>query len=329
MRSGALVAAMLSSACSFHANTASPDDDAPPPDAPTVVFPDAPPAPHGPYPLVLAHGLFGFKNVGPLDYFYGITGALTAQGRVVYTPRVDAVQSAAVRGQQLVDEIEKIKLETGAAKVVIIGHSQGGLDARWAAAHDPDSVAGVVTVATPHRGSPVADVALGVLPGDSSAALDVLGNLFGLDTSGSSTSFAGALHDLSSDGASQFNADNPNVPGLPYFSIAGRSNLAGSNKCAPAAAPFMTTWDGDADPMKAVLLPVAGILAAAELPDTPVQDGLVTVDSATWGQFLGCVPADHFDEVCQIAGQGPGLGNGFDCLEMWRGIEAFLRAQSL
>ncbi|HEY0254460.1 MAG TPA: alpha/beta fold hydrolase, partial [Kofleriaceae bacterium] len=235
----------------------------------------------------------------------------------------------AVRGQQLVDAIEQIKLETGAAKVVIIGHSQGGLDARWAAAHDPSSVAAVVTVATPHRGSPVADVALGVLPGDSSAALDILGNLIGLDTDGSSTSFAGALHDLSSEGAAQFNADTPNVAGMPYFSIAGRSNLASNSGCAPAAAPFMATWNGDRDPMKAVLTPVAGILALAALPDTPVQDGLVTVDSANWGQFLGCVPADHFDEVCQIAGQDAGLGNSFDCLGMWRGIEQFLRDQQL
>ncbi|MFT3692711.1 MAG: alpha/beta fold hydrolase [Kofleriaceae bacterium] len=328
MRSGALVAMLFVGACSFHPSAES-GDDTPSPDAPPVQ-PDAPPpVPHGPYPLVLAHGLFGFKNVGPLDYFYGITGALQDQGRTVFTPRVDAVQSAAVRGQQLVDQIEMIKQMTGAPKVVIIGHSQGGLDARWAAAHDPGSIAAVVTVATPHRGSPVADVALGVLPGDSSAALDVLGNLIGLDTDGSSTSFAGALHDLSSDGAAQFNADNPNVAGMPYFSIAGRSNLAGASACPPAAAQFMTTWDSSVDPMKAVLSPVSGILALAALPDTPVQDGLVTIDSAQWGQFLGCVPADHFDEVCQIAGQDPGLGNDYSCLDMWRGIEQFLRSQDL
>jgi hypothetical protein len=27
----------------------------------------------------------------------------------------------------------------------------------------------------------------------------------------------------------------------------------------------------------------------------------VTVQSARWGTFIGCVPADHFDEVGQIA----------------------------
>lgn len=291
---------------------------------------DAPkPPPKGPFPIVLAHGLFGFDKLGPLDYFYGIKDTLTATGRQVLAGRVDAVQSAEVRGAQLVVLIEAFRLQTGAPKVVVIGHSQGGLDARWAAAHDPDSIAAVVTVATPHLGSPVADVASAILPGNSSAALDALADFFGLSTDGSSSSFAGALHSLTSAGAAEFNANTPDVPGMPYFSIAGRSGLAGSGSCPAGAQPFMTTWDGDRDPLKLELLPVAGILAAAALPDTPTHDGLVTVDSATWGTFLGCVPADHLDEVCQIAGQSPGIGNGFDCLAMWSGLEAFLRSQDL
>ena len=294
-----------------------------------VIAPDAPPASHGPYPIVLAHGLFGFDKLGPLDYFYGISDALAAQGRSVYAPRVDAVQSAEIRGAQLVTAIEAARADSGADKVIIFGHSQGGLDARWAAAHDPDAVAAVVTVAAPHRGSPVADVALGLAPGNSTAALDVLGNFFGISTTGSSTSFAGALQSLSSAGAAQFDADTPDVPTIPYFSVAGRSALANSGACAPAAEPFMATWDGDLDPLQAELVPIAAILDAAALPATPTNDGLVTVDSARWGEFLGCIPADHLDQVCQIAGQSPGLGNNFSCLEFWRGLEQMLRSRDL
>ena len=91
----------------------------------------------------------------------------------------------------------------------------------------------------------------------------------------------------------------------------------------------MATWDSSRDPLGIELLPVAGILAAAVLPDTPTQDGLVTVDSAQWGTFLGCIPADHLDEVCQVAGESPGLGNDFDCLAFWSDLEQFLRAQDL
>jgi hypothetical protein len=31
--------------------------------------------------------------------------------------------------------------------------------------------------------------------------------------------------------------------------------------------------------------------------------------------------------VCQVAGQSPGLGNGFDCQEFWSDLEQYLRAQ--
>src|SRR5450755_3327590 len=97
MRTG-LIAVMLC-ACSFHAGEAPSEPDA---TTPNVVAPDAPPPAQGPYPIVLAHGLLGFSSLGPLDYFYGIADALTANGRKVYAPCVDAVQSAEVRGAQLV-----------------------------------------------------------------------------------------------------------------------------------------------------------------------------------------------------------------------------------
>lgn len=288
-----------------------------------VVADAAPIAPKGPFPLVLAHGLFGFNNIGPLDYFYGVRDALTAKGRQVFAPEQDAVQSSEVRGQQLDAAIHDVLAQTGAAKVVIIGHSQGGMDARWVASHDPDVVAAVVTIATPHLGSPVADVSDGLLPGDSTVALDALADLFGIAQSGSSSSFAGALQTLTSSGAAAFNANTPDSPGVTYMSIAGRSNLAGADACPPGL-PLSSKWDSQIDPMNAALVTVDGILAAATFPNTPTNDGLVTVESATWGEFLGCIPADHFNEVCQIAGTSPGIGNGFDCLEFYGDLEQLL-----
>ena len=36
------------------------------------------------YPIVLVHGLFGFDNIGPVDYWYGIPSALRSDGAKVY-----------------------------------------------------------------------------------------------------------------------------------------------------------------------------------------------------------------------------------------------------
>jgi hypothetical protein len=52
------------------------------------------------------------------------------------------------------------------------------------------------------------------------------------------------------------------------------------------------------------------------------NDGLVSVKSARAPEsiFLGCVPADHFDEMGQLADFGPGLISGFDHKELYRRI---------
>ena len=59
------------------------------------------------------------------------------------------------------------------------------------------------------------------------------------------------------------------------------------------------------------------------------NDGLVVTENAEWGDFLGCIPADHFDEVGQIFGDSPGLGNSWDHLELYRELVKLLRERDL
>jgi triacylglycerol lipase len=68
------------------------------------------------YPIVLVHGLFGFDNVGPVDYFYGIASALRSGGATVYVTQVSAANSTEVRGEQLLLQVKQILAATGAAK---------------------------------------------------------------------------------------------------------------------------------------------------------------------------------------------------------------------
>jgi triacylglycerol lipase len=127
-----------------------------------------------PYPVVLAHGFFGFEDfagAGFLTYYYKVKENLAAKGELVLTPAVDPFNDSDYRGDQLIEHIEAFLAQTGSAKVNLIGHSQGGLDARAVAHKRPDLVASVVTIATPHHGTPVADIALKLLAnrGSSSA----------------------------------------------------------------------------------------------------------------------------------------------------------------
>src|SRR5262245_44374515 len=113
------------------------------------------------YPIVLAHGLAGFdKLFGAVEYFFGIPEALRDGGATVYVTQVSAYNTSEERGEQLLAQIEDIIAASGSPKVNIIGHSQGGLDARYVAAVRPDLVASVTTVGTPNTTVPLVDAIL-------------------------------------------------------------------------------------------------------------------------------------------------------------------------
>jgi len=119
------------------------------------------------YPLVLVPGMLGFIRLVLYPYWYGIVEALRRGGAVVVAVKVSPLHSSEVRGEQLLARIEEILRETGAQKVNLIGHSQGALTARYAAALRPDLVASVTSVAGTNHGSELADYLQDHYPADS------------------------------------------------------------------------------------------------------------------------------------------------------------------
>lgn len=110
------------------------------------------------YPIVLVHGLLGFDSLfGMIDYWHQIPEALESGGAQVFVVEVSQLNATAVRGEQLIQQIEQIVATTGQPKVNLIGHSHGGPTSRYAAAVRPDLVASVTSVAGPNTGADVAD----------------------------------------------------------------------------------------------------------------------------------------------------------------------------
>jgi triacylglycerol lipase len=294
--------------------------------------PKPPPKKGAPYPIVLAHGFFGFEKFAGQDfisYFYKVKATLEKDGEFeVFTPAVDPFNSSEIRGAALAKAIEEIREKTGREKVNIIGHSQGGLDARVVAHDHPEWVASVLTVATPHRGSEVADVVLGLTSDDRLAKLlddlvQVVGGALYGDVA-NETSLSSSMEQLSTKSIGAFNEKYTDAPGIPYLSVTGRSSSALATKeCVSATAPFfLTKYAYVRDPIEPLL--AVSALIAGHGTDIP-NDGLVTVDSAKWGEFLGCVPADHFDEIGHLFGDSPGLGNSFDYLSFYTQLVRLLR----
>ena len=177
------------------------------------------------YPIVLVPGMLGFIRLVLYPYWFGIIAALRRGGATVVAVQVSPLNSTEVRGEQLLARIDEILRETGAIKVNLIGHSQGSLTARYAAAKRPDLVASVTSVAGPNHGSELADYLHLHYPSNSAKGrllavlLRVIGALMGLLDTG----YRGpklpvdiqASHDsLTTAGVAVFNQRYPQ--GLPH-----------------------------------------------------------------------------------------------------------------
>ena len=244
------------------------------------------------FPVLWVHGWTGFENIGPLTYFFGVRDHLEPLGFPMSVAVLDPYNSSEIRGTQLSEQIDETLVEWRARKLDLLGHSQGGIDSRYAisslghGAH----VSALLTVATPHRGTYIMDLALGLVPGGVEEALAFLLNLLGAVSADAKSDAKASFYSLSEaymEG--EFNPQNPDHPDVTYISYTGRT-------CA--AIDFLDPKKMCEDYVDPLILAGYNILKLARGPN----DGLVTVDSAKWGDYRGEMIADHIDEVGQIAG---------------------------
>lgn len=241
------------------------------------------------YPIVFMHGLAGFDTLlSVFDYWVGVEELLLSQGYASNIYGVSAFDSTPVRADQWSQHLDALHMETGARQVNLIAHSQGGLDARYYATllDLSNSVASITTIATPHTGTSVAGLLSGVVelgPTDGQivdALVSGAAELFG--TTGDS--FSEQLAQMTPENMAIFNEDIPDVPGVQYYSWAGKS-------CRYLQWSCQAEMDGET--VSSYFLLSHAYLESQEGDN----DGLVSVSSAEWGTFLGVLPADHIDEV--------------------------------
>jgi triacylglycerol lipase len=252
------------------------------------------------YPIVLAHGMGGFDRLfGVYEYFYGIPAELRAGGAKVYVTDVSAFGDVEARGEQLLAQVEYIAASSGAGKVNLIGHSQGGIDVRYVLAARPDLLASVTTVGTPHQGADLADflVANSDENGFTGAALEALGSTLGfvlnlLAGTDHPQDALAALGQLASGGMSDFNDRFP--AGIPSrYCGSGASSVSGIR---------LYSWTGGSV-LTNVLDIGDGPLGIASLFYDGDNDGLVERCSAHFGQVLrDDYWMNHLDEVNQVFG---------------------------
>lgn len=253
------------------------------------------------YPIVLAHGLFGFDKLLGVDYWYKIPEALQKDGAKVYLTSVANSNLPEVRGEQLIVEIENILAITGAEKVNLIGHSHGGPTTRYVASVRPDLVASVSSISGVNKGTPVADTLQQWSNGSTefSFLLETLGNALAesinfLSGAKYEQDIMASIGSMTFAEADIFNAKHP----------AGIPTTACGEGAAVVNGIHYYSWAGQS-PVTNLLDPSDLITAGASLffPKGERNDGLV----GSCASHLGVVIRDdfnmtHLDEVNQFFG---------------------------
>jgi triacylglycerol lipase len=218
-------------------------------------------------PIVLHHGLCGGGiRLGKVSWpsFRGIDKALDGAGYSVKVTSVHPTAGIERRAKQLKQWILDNRKAWDGQPVVLVAHSLGGLDARYMLRRldMAEHVRALLTICTPHRGSPWADWCVENV-GRRLRAMDLINHL-GLDIDG--------VLDVTTERCRQFNADVQDVPGIPYFSISA------SQPWRKMPAFSLVSWR---------------VISKIDGPN----DGLVSVKSAHWGQHLATWRADHWHSV--------------------------------
>lgn len=252
------------------------------------------------YPIVLVPGAGGFdKLFGAVDYFNGIANELRDGGAEVYTLEQPAFSSMDDRGERLLEMLEYISAISGSPKLNVIGHSQGGLDARYAMAARPDLFASVTTIGSPHKGAPIASfIANNTTPnGPTQTVLSVLVNATGtiinlLSGSSLAQDSIGMMHSMTVEGMRQFNETH--TAGMPSSDCGWGPEQANGIR--------FYSWTGTS-PFTNPLDPSDYAFGIASLLADGASDGLVPRCSAHFGTVIrDDFRMNHGDEINQVLG---------------------------
>ncbi len=209
-------------------------------------------APTLPTAIVFVHG---YLAPVPEAYWLGsvkLMHDLRRRGIDLEVVRAPVTGTIAERAQRTAAALEASRAE----RIVVVGHSMGGLDARYAIRHhDPARrVTDLVTLGTPHRGTLIADLFHRLQPRMPAA-------LRRIDR--------GGLEDLTRSAARRFNELVPDRSDVRYHAICGR--------VSPSAVP----------------LPLRSFSRRLQSHEGD-NDSLVSVRSARWGATTVVDDADHW-----------------------------------
>jgi len=219
------------------------------------------------YPLVMVHGVL-FRDLKYFNYWGRVPKELTRYGATVHYGNQEAVGTVERNGRDIRDKVLRVLEETGCEKVNIIAHSKGGLDARYAVSTLglADKVASLTAIGVPHRGCRFIDMACGLIPESLYRRLANLVDSTFRKLGDENPDFYTAIRQFRTRDSEELSRQMPDAPGVYYQSYMSKMKSPLSDPLL--ALPYL------------IIYPLEG-----------ENDGLVSTQSANWGDYKGMLAA--------------------------------------
>ncbi|MEL6612702.1 MAG: lipase [Bacteroidota bacterium] len=252
------------------------------------------------------HGFGAMANVVQCGVLHNEAMYLRGRGVLAYAPHVNPYDTIQTRAEAWADRFKLIFRETGADRLNLIAFSSAGLDARFLvdSLGYASRVASVITVACPHRGSPLAEWVLAQPRWLKTPAIAIMSSMGAAAYEHAPPSTVDGLRELAPQSVLRRFDPLQTLPDPIYCaSVSSRAGIG-----APVAiqyVPLMVT--------NRLLYQLGGI-----------NDGIVPTASMVWGHHLGTVDADHAALVGMKLVPG-----GLDSRTFYRSLVAHLAARGL
>ena len=255
----------------------------------------------GAYPIVLSHGILGFDDRvgllgGAIKYWGGMDDYLRGQGVAVLTPGTNPIQSVPNRANDQRNQINTWMAANGFTKVHILAHSQGALVSRYMVSSlgMAGKVSTITTVNGVNRGTPIADIALAVIPSWLQPTLNTVVNIISQLVYGKTQQDIIAMtSSLTVGNVNALNTANPNAAGVKYYSYGSKITLPDLIQHPLMGLVYPITWTG-------------GVFNG----QGGDNDGVVPLSSHKWGTWMGgpsysilTTGVDHIEAI-NFAGTG-------------------------
>ncbi|MBK97458.1 MAG: hypothetical protein CL672_01540 [Balneola sp.] len=257
------------------------------------------------YPVLLCHGFGAIGSLVKPSPLHDPCMCMRIHGLLAFAPNIVPYAPIEVRARSWVRIINYLSHRHSISKFNVIAHSMGGLDMRYALAHlgIEEKIASLTTIATPHKGTYLADF-VRFTPEILSERIGDIVDWFADNVYIKECNDAfGSVDQLTRRYVQEhFNPNTPDPADIPIFSYSA------------------AVGKGTNDSLNPIFLFQNNLIHEKE----GSNDSFVSVESAQWGEHLGTIRLSHLNLINVQVGSREAKKR---YLEFWTGIIQHLKSR--